>query len=209
MNTAMLERTDTASEQQSHASASWQDNSQADALVLDLAQTRQPKAQSLVHNASSVKTLARRAFYGVWRVLPGWCQALAFGLAAPKVSLGACAVIVDARGRVLMAHHTYRQRAWGLPGGLIRQDEQPAAALARELREELGVAALVGPLLYAETCTANHHLTLYYCATIIGQPQPDGVEIDSYCYASVKEVPAFLGTEARPWLACLEQRRTS
>ena len=61
----------------------------------------------------------------------------------PSVTLGVCAVVTDARGR-LLGHHTYRRQPWGLPGGVARGGEQPAAALARELRGEMGVAARVG-----------------------------------------------------------------
>lgn len=150
------------------------------------------------------RELARRIFYATWRLLPGWAQALAFRLGASKVSMGAVAVIVDLRGRILLAHHTYRQRLWGLPGGLVGRREQPVEAVGRELREELGVAAAVGPLLYAETCLPGRHLTLYYLATIDGLPREDGVEIDAFRSATPDEALALLGEEAAPWLACLQ-----
>ncbi|HEX8032310.1 MAG TPA: NUDIX hydrolase [Ktedonobacterales bacterium] len=149
------------------------------------------------------RELPRRIFYTTWRLLPGWAQGLAFRMGAPKVSMGAVAVIRDGRGRILLAHHTYRQRAWGLPGGLVGRREQAAEAVARELREELGVAAVVGPLLCAETCVPSRHLTLYYLATIDSQPQLDGVEIDGFRYVALDEAGVLLGEEARAWLASL------
>lgn len=145
-------------------------------------------------------SLARRGFYRFWGLLPPGLQSVLMWVGAPKVTLGACAVIRDARGHVLLAHHTYRRRAWGLPGGLAGRHEQPHDALARELREELGVHAMIGPLLHAELCDANRHLTLYYAATIAGTPRHDGVEIDEYRYVAPREAAALLQTESAPWL---------
>lgn len=156
---------------------------------------------------TGVKLLARRAFYQTWRLLPGWLQRLAVRVAAPKVTLGACAVIQDARGRVLLAHHTYRAHAWGLPGGFVSTGEQPGTGLERELREELGVAARVGPVLSAETDPASHQLTLYYRVTIQGTPREDGIEIDGFRYASAEEVPALLGNDAASCLRCMQVTR--
>lgn len=57
------------------------------------------------------------------------------------------AAIIEQRGRLLICQ---RRRGdvfelkWEFPGGKIRRGETLRAALARELREELGVAAEVG-----------------------------------------------------------------
>ncbi|HEY7347133.1 MAG TPA: NUDIX domain-containing protein [Ktedonobacterales bacterium] len=147
---------------------------------------------------------ARRAFYHTWRMLPTWCQDLAVRIAAPKVTMGACAVIVDGRGRVLLAHHTYRARPWGLPGGLIGSGEQPAAGLERELHEELGVLVQVGPVLSAEKHPRTHQLTLYYRAALPGTPREDGIEIDELRYVAPEEVTALLGDEADVCLRCMQ-----
>ncbi len=57
------------------------------------------------------------------------------------------AAIIEQRGRLLICQR--RSGAvfglkWEFPGGKIRRGETPRAALARELREELGVAARIG-----------------------------------------------------------------
>lgn len=150
-----------------------------------------------------------RLAYRVYAVLPAWGQARAITLAAPKVTLGVCAVIEDAHGRVLAAHHTYRRCAWGLPGGLIRHGEQPAAALARELREELGCVAHIGPVLGAHTALATRHLTLFYRVTLAGAPSADGVELDSLRFVALDDLPALLGRDACAWLTLLKWRRAS
>ena len=59
-------------------------------------------------------------------------------------------VITDARGRVLLARRTEgRDLAglWEFPGGKREPGETPEAALARELHEELGIDARIGPHL--------------------------------------------------------------
>jgi 8-oxo-dGTP diphosphatase len=58
------------------------------------------------------------------------------------------AVIADARGRILLARRTEgRDLAglWEFPGGKRESGEAPEAALARELHEELGIVAEIGP----------------------------------------------------------------
>lgn len=52
----------------------------------------------------------------------------------------------DRDGRVLLCELTYK-REWDLPGGVVDPWESPATALARELREELGLDLPVRGLL--------------------------------------------------------------
>lgn len=161
--------------------------------------TRRPRSR----RGSFARRVVRRVVRRVYVRLPGRLQRLALRLGAAKVSLGVCAVVRDTQGRILLAHHTYRRRAWGLPGGLVGRGEPPATALVRELREELGVSSAVGPLLAAESATASRHLTLYYAVTLLGTPAPDGVEIDAVRYVAPEAVPTLLGERAHLWLASL------
>jgi 8-oxo-dGTP diphosphatase len=70
---------------------------------------------------------------------------------APRRSIHVVAgVIRDARGRILLARRTEgRDLAglWEFPGGKCEPGETAEQALARELREELGIDARVGPPL--------------------------------------------------------------
>jgi ADP-ribose pyrophosphatase YjhB (NUDIX family) len=52
----------------------------------------------------------------------------------------------DEDGRILLCRLTYKKE-WDLPGGVVEVGEAPAAGLAREIREELGVEVEVGDLL--------------------------------------------------------------
>ncbi|MDN5919942.1 MAG: NUDIX hydrolase [Pseudonocardia sp.] len=57
--------------------------------------------------------------------------------------------------RVLIVNPTYKPR-WELPGGAVEADESPAAAAAREIREELGLALPVGRLLALDYVPTLH-----------------------------------------------------
>lgn len=126
-------------------------------------------------------------------------QELLVRLLAPSVTLGVAAIIADAQERLLVLHHTYRRPAWDFPSGLVNRGEQPDAALARELREELGVAAEIGPLLHADHDPRRRHLTLYYRATIAGEPRHD-VETDGHRFVRLDELAALSGTPPPHWL---------
>jgi len=58
------------------------------------------------------------------------------------------AAIIQHGGRVLICQRkkddTFGLK-WEFPGGKVQENESPAAALARELEEELGVRARIGP----------------------------------------------------------------
>ena len=60
----------------------------------------------------------------------------------------AAAVVTDDAGRVLLCRQGVGERRWALPGGRLRRDESPLAAVLREIRAETGweieVVDLVG-----------------------------------------------------------------
>ncbi len=68
-------------------------------------------------------------------------------MATPRVAAGA--VFFDDRGRVLLVQPTYKPH-WDVPGGYVEPGESPGAACVREIREELGIEAQLGPLLVVD-----------------------------------------------------------
>lgn len=143
-----------------------------------------------------------RLLLRVWGTLPSRAQRRIIYALGHKVTVGVAAVVMDARGYVLLVHHTYRVPAWDFPGGLLGGREQPAAALARELREELGVNAVVGRLLHADHYTRWRHITLYYEVSIEGKPR-HSAETDAHDYISLDGLPAMLNSTVPSWLADL------
>lgn len=149
---------------------------------------------------------AHRLLFQVWRRVPSRAQHIIIYLLGHRITVGVAAVVLDARGAVLLVHHTYRSPAWDYPGGLLGRHEQPAAALERELREELGVSAVAGRLLHADHYTRRRHMTLYYDVGIVGTPR-HGVETDAHRYVLLGDLPGILGTSLPAWLNELVRAR--
>lgn len=82
-------------------------------------------------------------------------------LLSPSYRVGALAVVVRPDGRVLLVDQPY-VRGWSLPGGDLARGEQPHEGLARELREELGLAVALPPLTTACLRTADRWVTFVH-----------------------------------------------
>lgn len=80
----------------------------------------------------------------VFRRLPVKARRRVVRTIAPAFTVGSICVIERADGAVLFVRLSYRNR-WGLPGGLLKRGETPAAAARREVREEAAIEVeLVG-----------------------------------------------------------------
>jgi 8-oxo-dGTP diphosphatase len=64
------------------------------------------------------------------------------------------AALLDAEGRVLAARRV-EPAGWEFPGGKVEAGESERAALARELREELGVEVAVGERVGPEVAVGD------------------------------------------------------
>lgn len=99
-------------------------------------------------------------------------------LEAPLLIVAAAA-LVDGDGRVLVQQRGDGALAglWEFPGGKLEPGETPAVALARELREELGIdveqACLAPAIFSSEPIDARHLLLLLHvCRKWHGVPRP-------------------------------------
>jgi len=64
-------------------------------------------------------------------------ETAAWYASVPKLALSASGVLRDRQGRIALVRNTYRD-GWSLPGGVVDDNEPPADAAVREVREELG-----------------------------------------------------------------------
>jgi ADP-ribose pyrophosphatase YjhB (NUDIX family) len=76
-------------------------------------------------------------FIRAYQVLKAWVSPVAFGVSA---------IVEDKAGRVILVRHSYLQ-GWHLPGGGVGKAEPPAAAILRELKEEIGLKTSDAPEL--------------------------------------------------------------
>ncbi|MGB9334180.1 MAG: (deoxy)nucleoside triphosphate pyrophosphohydrolase [Candidatus Acidiferrales bacterium] len=70
---------------------------------------------------------------------------------SPQVRLVVVAAVIESHGRILACQRRKNDAfglKWEFPGGKVQPGEQPAQALARELKEELGVEAAIGEEVY-------------------------------------------------------------
>ena len=92
-----------------------------------------------------------------------------------------CAII-ERGGRVLLARrpaHKHRAHQWEFPGGKVERGERPAAALAREIREELGCAVIPGAALPRVADVGDGvpiELIPFVCRLRRGSPEPAPLE---------------------------------
>ena len=141
-----------------------------------------------------------KRFLSLWRLLPTRVQKMLIYLGSPKATVGVAAIIPDEEERrVLLVHHTYRDPAWDFPSGLVGRGEQPDDALRRELREEVGLSATIGPLLRAVHHTRGRHLSLYYRVSVTG-PIRYSAEIDGARYVAIDDLMRTFDADAHWWL---------
>ncbi len=92
--------------------------------------------------------------------------------------IAVAAGVVCREGRIMICQRKpggHQPLKWEFPGGKLEAGESPEQALARELREELGIEVRVGRILDAQRIADDGRdlLVLFYLAEIAsGEPEP-------------------------------------
>jgi len=97
---------------------------------------------------------------------------------SPKIMTTVVAAVIERDGQVLIGQrkagewHAFK---WEFPGGKVEPGETPAAAIRRELEEELGIRAAIGPPItdyeYTYPGRSTIHLMFYSVSKFDGEPQ--------------------------------------
>jgi 8-oxo-dGTP diphosphatase len=99
---------------------------------------------------------------------------------APRHRVGVAGIVFDGDGRILLLEHVYRHRIpRGLPGGWVGKGEDPAAALRRELREEVGLDVEPEQIILCASSGRTRRLfsssslnIIFRCRLAGGEPDP-------------------------------------
>jgi ADP-ribose pyrophosphatase YjhB (NUDIX family) len=81
--------------------------------------------------------------------------------------IGVALACPDENGQVLLLRHVYHPRTpWGLPGGWMGRGEDPQSCALRELEEEIGLSAEIGPAIYISRELYPDHIGIAFLARL-------------------------------------------
>ncbi len=94
------------------------------------------------------------------------------------------------QNEVLLLKHVFHPGApWGIPGGWLDRHETPAACALRELKEETGISAVLGPVIQITRDAPPTHLSIYYEADIEQDPVELSSEIIDWGWFDTDDMP--------------------
>jgi len=86
--------------------------------------------------------------------------------------------VIEQSGRILICQRKRGSKhalKWEFPGGKVEPGEQSREALVRELREELAIESIAGPLMHVETIRYGNgpelRLEFFHVTEFSGEPQ--------------------------------------
>jgi 8-oxo-dGTP diphosphatase len=137
----------------------------------------------------------------------GECGFVAYANPAPT----ACAVVADARGRLLLVRRAGPpfEGAWDLPGGFVEEREHPLETLRRELLEETGLEIEVEAFLgiwmdaYSDDESGPSTLNLYWTARVAGGDERAADDVAELRWFEPDELPSELAFRNVPLVLAL------
>jgi ADP-ribose pyrophosphatase YjhB (NUDIX family) len=132
-------------------------------------------------------------------------------LIQPRFTVGAVGVLLDTSGeRVLLVEHVFHTvRPWGMPGGWINRNEDPAHAVEREFLEETGLRVrAVRPLVIRLATDIRGHMDMIYLCELDGAREPIRLskELLGYRWTPLDDLPP-LGDDQREAIRAVRETR--
>jgi 8-oxo-dGTP diphosphatase len=138
---------------------------------------------------------------GVWRAAPVFVRRAGVWLVQPRFAVTAGAVVTDERGRVLLLRHVLRKGSgWGIPGGFLRESEQPDEAVRREIREETRLELESAQLAFVRTLKNVRQVEIIFRGSMRSSAIEGfgkSFEVDRAGWFSADELPEGLGQDQR------------
>jgi 8-oxo-dGTP diphosphatase len=106
------------------------------------------------------------------------------------------AAVIERNGRILIGQRrrgAWHELQWEFPGGKVELGEEPAAALVRELREELDIQARIGEQMasYPVNYPGRTPIELLFYAVTDFDGEPRNLCFESIVWARPEELPAY------------------
>jgi 8-oxo-dGTP pyrophosphatase MutT (NUDIX family) len=132
-----------------------------------------------------------------------WSLRLGARFFVPSHHVGAVGVVFNDAGEVLLLEHVFRPNyKWGLPGGWVERNENPADTVRREFEEEVGLQVEVRGLLLCRVQGNEPQSSVpsglglaYYCRLVRDEdafdlkiPSPETYEILSAKWIAPQEI---------------------
>lgn len=122
--------------------------------------------------------------------------------AVPRQRVGVALVAFNADEEVFLLRHVFHTAIpWGLPGGWLARDEAPACGVARELREETGLSAIIGPAVCVAHEPSPAHIALAYLGWIAPGTMALNAEVLEGRWFAADELPRPLSPFAQQAIA--------
>ena len=106
------------------------------------------------------------------------------------------AAVIERNGQILIGQRKPRGRhglKWEFPGGKVEPGEEPRAALARELREELGIEAQIGEEIerydFSYDTQPTTHLIFFRVTEFVGEPE--NLDFAQIAWAERQRLPEY------------------
>lgn len=133
--------------------------------------------------------MLKRTIKKVWKVLPWRLRIALVRVTQTKFTVAVIGVVFNKKGEVLLLDHWLRasESGWALPGGFVSSNEQPEAALKREILEETGLMIYNEKLLSVRT--RRKHIEIMFRAEADGMPESNSIEIIGAKWFSINDIP--------------------